>query len=117
MVRSMHEMTRPHGLAHAAGAVGVTATAAGIKWITKDGIGALGRMIVGGRLGKEFDADPQRWRMFAEVLTTLGDWCAAWRFPSRPDCSFAWHDELLWACGTCLLAMSALSNLRGCSGG
>ncbi len=51
---------------------GATAAAAAIKWITKDGIGAFGRFIVGGKLGKEFDDDHRRWRMAAEVFTTLG---------------------------------------------
>jgi hypothetical protein len=48
-----------------AGPVGATAAAAAIKWILKDGIGAAGRYLVGGRLGLEFDADPRRWRMVA----------------------------------------------------
>ncbi len=47
------------------GPVGATAAAAAIKWILKDGIGAMGRYLVGGRLGLEFDADPRRWRMMA----------------------------------------------------
>lgn len=56
-----------------AGPVGATAAAAAIKWITKDGIGAAGRLLVGGRLGVEFDDDPRRWRMAAEALATLGE--------------------------------------------
>lgn len=52
-----------------AGAAGASAA---IKWITKDGLGAAGRMIVGGQLGKYFDEDPKRWRMNAEAVTTLG---------------------------------------------
>ncbi|WIA12039.1 hypothetical protein OEZ85_012118 [Tetradesmus obliquus] len=55
-----------------AGPVGATAAAAAIKWIIKDGIGAAGRLLVGGRLGLEFDDDPRRWRMTAEALTTAG---------------------------------------------
>jgi hypothetical protein len=55
------------------GPVGATAAAAAIKWIVKDGIGAAGRLLVGGRLGLEFDDDPRRWRMAAEALTTLGE--------------------------------------------
>jgi hypothetical protein len=55
------------------GPVGATAAAAAIKWITKDGLGAAGRLLVGGRLGLEFDDDPRRWRMAAEALTTLGE--------------------------------------------
>lgn len=45
---------------------------AGIKWVTKDGIGTLGRFLVGGKLGDAFDEDPRRWRMIAEGITTLG---------------------------------------------
>eukprot|EP00884_Botryococcus_braunii_P023412 jgi/Botrbrau1/9755/Bobra.85_1s0006.1 len=45
---------------------------AAIKWITKDGIGAVGRVLVGGRLGTAFDEDPKRWRMVAEVFSTVG---------------------------------------------
>jgi hypothetical protein len=52
--------------------VGTVAASAAIKWIIKDGIGAAGRFLVGGRLGREFDDDPRRWRMVAEAITTLG---------------------------------------------
>eukprot|EP00775_Hariotina_reticulata_P012982 gene12982-13111_t len=55
-----------------AGPVGATAAAAAIKWIVKDGLGAAGRLLVGGRLGQEFDDDPRRWRMTAEAFTTAG---------------------------------------------
>eukprot|EP00798_Chlamydomonas_sp_ICE-L_P020131 gene20131-26862_t len=55
-----------------AGPVGTTLTAAAIKWIIKDGIGAAGKFIVGGKLGLEFDDDPRRWRMYAELMTTVG---------------------------------------------
>lgn len=61
-----------------AGPVGAVAATAAIKWIIKDGIGAAGRLLVGGRLGREFDDDPRRWRMVAEAITTLG---AAGRAP------------------------------------
>lgn len=52
-----------------ADAVGLSAA---IKWITKDGIGAAGRLFVGGKLGYMFDEDPKRWRMIAEIFTTTG---------------------------------------------
>lgn len=45
---------------------------AAIKWVMKDGIGALGRLLVGGRLSTVFDEDPKRWRMIAEAVTTTG---------------------------------------------
>lgn len=46
--------------------------AAAIKWVTKDGIGAAGRLFVGSRLSTVFDEDPRRWRMIAEAITTVG---------------------------------------------
>jgi hypothetical protein len=52
-----------------AGAVGFSAA---IKWVTKDGVGAAGRLFVGGKLSAVFDEDPKRWRMFAEAVTSLG---------------------------------------------
>jgi hypothetical protein len=52
-----------------ASSVGLSAA---IKWVTKDGIGAAGRLFVGGKLGFMFDEDPKRWRMIAEAFTTLG---------------------------------------------
>lgn len=53
-------------------AAGAAALGAALKWLTKDGVGALGRLLVGSRLGREFDDDPRRWRMAAEALTSLG---------------------------------------------
>ena len=53
-------------------AEGAAASAAAIKWITKDGIGAAGRVLVGGKLGNVFDEDPKRWRMVAEAFLSLG---------------------------------------------
>ncbi|GFR40703.1 hypothetical protein Agub_g1295, partial [Astrephomene gubernaculifera] len=35
-------------------------------------VGALGRLIVGSRFSAEFDEDPRRWRLAAEVLTSAG---------------------------------------------
>ncbi|CAK0786904.1 hypothetical protein CVIRNUC_010118 [Coccomyxa viridis] len=58
------------GLANSA--EGAAAAGAAIKWISKDGIGAAGRSLVGGRLGDVFDEDPRRWRMVAEAFLTLG---------------------------------------------
>lgn len=55
--------------ASAATTVGLSA---GIKWVMKDGIGAAGRLFVGGNLGVSIDEDTKRWRMIAEVFTTLG---------------------------------------------
>ncbi len=38
-----------------AGPAATTAASAAIRWITKDGLGALGRFVVGGSLAAEFD--------------------------------------------------------------
>jgi hypothetical protein len=40
-----------------AGPVATTAASAAMKWITKDGIGALGRFVVGGGLAQQFDRE------------------------------------------------------------
>jgi len=55
-----------------AGPAGVTAAAAAIKWLTRDGLGALGRLAVGVRGGREIDEDPRLWRMAAEGAGTVG---------------------------------------------
>jgi len=47
------------------------ATAA-IKWITKDGLGALGRIFIGGRFGSLFDEDPKQWGMYGDILASFG---------------------------------------------
>eukprot|EP00899_Mesostigma_viride_P028488 jgi/Mesvir1/8824/Mv02725-RA.1 len=57
------------GAAAAAGAAGASAT---IKWVSKDGLGAVGRLIVGGQFGRVFDEDPRTWRMYGEALRLLG---------------------------------------------
>ncbi|KAK9835635.1 hypothetical protein WJX74_004798 [Apatococcus lobatus] len=53
-------------------ATGAAAAGAAIKWITKDGAGSIGRLVVGGRLRGVFDEDPKRWRMIAEGFATTG---------------------------------------------
>jgi hypothetical protein len=45
--------------------------AASAKWLLKDGIGSLGRILVSS-LGPELDDDPRRWRMIAEILASVG---------------------------------------------
>ena len=65
------------------GAVGTVAAGATIKWIAKDGIGALGRYIVGGSLARYFDEDPRFWRFLADLIVTC--WlCAGDRHRSQP---------------------------------
>jgi hypothetical protein len=41
-------------------ATSVVAATAAIRWITKDGLGALGRSVVGGRFASVVDEDPKR---------------------------------------------------------
>lgn len=54
------------------GAAGTVAAGAAIKWITKDGIGALGRVLVGSSLARYFDEDPRFWRLMADVIKAGG---------------------------------------------
>jgi len=53
-------------------ATGVVAATAAIKWLTKDGLGSLGRLIVGGRFSDLVDTDPKRWRLVAEAFAVTG---------------------------------------------
>ncbi|XP_018513212.1 protein root UVB sensitive 5 isoform X2 [Brassica rapa] len=48
------------------------ASAAAIRWVSKDGIGALGRLLIGGRFGSLFDDDPKQWRMYADFIGSAG---------------------------------------------
>ncbi|KAL3536515.1 hypothetical protein ACH5RR_004976 [Cinchona calisaya] len=48
------------------------ASAAAIRWVSKDGIGAVGRLFVGGRFGNLFDDDPKQWRMYADFIGSAG---------------------------------------------
>ncbi|XP_008776657.2 protein root UVB sensitive 5 isoform X1 [Phoenix dactylifera] len=48
------------------------AAAAAIKWVSKDGLGAIGRLFVGGRFGSLFDDDPKQWRMYADIIGSAG---------------------------------------------
>ncbi|CAL9040651.1 protein root UVB sensitive 5-like isoform X1 [Musa acuminata AAA Group] len=48
------------------------ASAAAIRWVSKDGLGAIGRLFIGGRLGNLFDDDPKRWRMYADFIGSAG---------------------------------------------
>ena len=52
--------------------MGAVAAGAAIKWVAKDGIGALGRYIVGGSLSKFFDEDPRFWRFLADLIVSSG---------------------------------------------
>jgi hypothetical protein len=54
------------------GPVGAVGVSASIKWLTKDGLGAAGRLFVGGRLSTVFDEDPKRWRLNAELVNSGG---------------------------------------------
>ncbi|XP_057808126.1 protein root UVB sensitive 5 isoform X2 [Salvia miltiorrhiza] len=48
------------------------ASAAAIRWVSKDGIGALGRLFIGGRFGNLFDDDPKQWRLYADFVGSAG---------------------------------------------
>ncbi|KAJ3693721.1 hypothetical protein LUZ60_009201 [Juncus effusus] len=48
------------------------ASAAAIRWVSKDGIGAIGRFLIGGRFGTLFDDDPKKWRMYADFIGSAG---------------------------------------------
>ncbi|RAL52160.1 unnamed protein product [Cuscuta campestris] len=48
------------------------ASAAAIRWVSKDGIGALGRLFIGGKFGNLFDDDPKQWRMYADFIGSSG---------------------------------------------
>jgi hypothetical protein len=48
------------------------AATAAIKWVSRDGIGALGRLVIGGRFGGLFDDDPKQWRMYADFIGSAG---------------------------------------------
>lgn len=54
------------------GAAGTVAAGAAIKWIVKDGIGALGRVLVGSSLARYFDEDPRFWRLAADIIKAGG---------------------------------------------
>ncbi|KAG9453988.1 hypothetical protein H6P81_006892 [Aristolochia fimbriata] len=48
------------------------ASAAAIRWVSKDGLGAVGRLFIGGRFGNIFDDDPKLWRMYADFIGSAG---------------------------------------------
>ncbi|WOL14951.1 protein root UVB sensitive 5 [Canna indica] len=60
------------GLGSFSGTSSAAASAAAIRWVSKDGLGAIGRLFVGGRLGNLFDDDPKRWRMYADFIGSAG---------------------------------------------
>ncbi|CAH9146913.1 unnamed protein product [Cuscuta epithymum] len=55
-----------------AAAASAAASAAAIRWVSKDGIGALGRLFIGGKFGSLFDDDPKQWRMYADFIGSAG---------------------------------------------
>ncbi|OVA02683.1 Vitamin B6 photo-protection and homoeostasis [Macleaya cordata] len=48
------------------------ASAAAIRWVSKDGLGTIGRLFIGGRFGDLFDNDPKQWRMYADFIGSAG---------------------------------------------
>ncbi|XP_054784422.1 protein root UVB sensitive 5 isoform X3 [Prosopis cineraria] len=59
------------GIGSFSGTATVTSAAA-IRWLSKDGIGAVGRLLIGGRFGNLFDDDPKQWRMYADLIGSAG---------------------------------------------
>ncbi|KAJ9548965.1 hypothetical protein OSB04_021508 [Centaurea solstitialis] len=59
------------GLDYSSGTT-AAASAAAIRWVSKDGIGAVGRFFIGGRFGNLFDDDPKQWRMYADFIGSAG---------------------------------------------
>ncbi|KAL5710290.1 Protein root UVB sensitive 5 [Ranunculus cassubicifolius] len=53
-------------------AAAAAASAAAIRWVSKDGLGAVGRLFIGGRFGNLFDDDPKQWRMYADFIGSAG---------------------------------------------
>lgn len=53
-------------------AASAAASAAAIRWVSKDGIGAVGRLFIGGQFGNLFDDDPKQWRMYADLIGSAG---------------------------------------------
>jgi hypothetical protein len=61
------------GASVAAAAPGAPAAlSAAVKWVSKDGLGAAGRLVVAGRVAGYLDADPRQWRIYAEAASALG---------------------------------------------
>ncbi|KAK8950979.1 hypothetical protein KSP39_PZI003530 [Platanthera zijinensis] len=50
----------------------VAASTAVVQWVLKDGLGAIGRLFIGGRYGNLFDDDPRQWRMYADIIGSAG---------------------------------------------
>lgn len=40
--------------------------------MSKDGLGTVGRVLIGGRFGSLFDDDPKQWRMYADFIGSAG---------------------------------------------
>ncbi|CAH1433000.1 unnamed protein product [Lactuca virosa] len=64
-------LLKAFGLDYSSGTT-AAASAAAIRWVSKDGIGAIGRFFIGGRFGNLFDDDPKQWRMYADFIGSAG---------------------------------------------
>ncbi|KAK4480935.1 hypothetical protein RD792_011793 [Penstemon davidsonii] len=42
------------------------------RWVSKGGIGSVGRLLIGGRFGNLFDDDPKQWRLYADFIGSTG---------------------------------------------
>eukprot|EP00871_Galdieria_phlegrea_P000293 jgi/Galph1/1264/GphlegSOOS_G5967.1 len=47
--------------------------AAATSWVLKDGFGRLGKMFWASQMGRDFDADPKRWRFRSALLYAFGN--------------------------------------------
>ncbi|XP_020102486.1 protein root UVB sensitive 5 isoform X5 [Ananas comosus] len=64
-------VTQAVGVGSFAGST-AAASAAAIRWVAKDGLGAIGRLFIGGLFGTLFDDDPKQWRMYADFIGSAG---------------------------------------------
>lgn len=70
IVSAMTAVLSTHALLAAVG-LSSTPVAAATSWVLKDGIGQLGKLLTA-RRGREFDADPKRYRLSSDLLYDAG---------------------------------------------
>jgi hypothetical protein len=70
VVSAMTAVLSTHALLAAVG-LSSTPVAAATSWVLKDGIGQLGKLLTA-RRGREFDADPKRYRLSSDLLYDAG---------------------------------------------
>ncbi|KAK4535554.1 hypothetical protein CDCA_CDCA05G1579 [Cyanidium caldarium] len=70
VVSAMTAVLSTHALLSAVG-LSSTSVAAATSWVLKDGIGQLGKLLTA-RRGRQFDADPKRYRLASDLLYDAG---------------------------------------------